>query len=85
MKTSGPKMQAKPMLAKNKPRVKAESPKECISGSSEKLTLSTSSAPQMMAPLALSKHRPTTSLHPKPHLADGAFLYLNVFSCKVKT
>lgn len=72
-------MQANPMDAKKRPKVKALSPKECISGSSEKLTFSTSSAPQMIAPLAFSRQSPTTSLHQQPDQA--VYPYKTLWNC----
>ena len=72
-------MQANPMDAKKRPKVKALSPKECISGSSEKLTLSTSSAPQMIAPLAFNRQSPTTSLHQQPDQA--VYTYKTRWDC----
>lgn len=62
LKKTGPMKQASPTLAKRRPNVNAESPKPCISGSSENLTLRMSPAPQTRHPLALSKVNPNTSL-----------------------
>ena len=45
LKKTGPMKQASPTLAKSSPRVNAESPKPCISGSSENLTLRISPSP----------------------------------------
>ena len=68
LKKTGPIKQASPTLANSSPRVKAESPKPCISGSSENLTLRISPAPQTRHPLALRRVNPKTSLQRKLQL-----------------